>query len=153
MHRRREKDFGKDENGVDVRKGLDGYVEWVKESLNPEAVILYGSRARGDWKPWSDVDVIVISSRLQGTFFDRWDALMDYEVEIPIQPKGFTPHEFLRMIAECSMTALDAVHEGVVLYDTGFVKDARRRFREVTRKYRLRKLKDGWRALHFKPKP
>lgn len=149
MRRTRKEDFGKDENGVKVKEELDEYIRGLKERLDPKAVILYGSRARGDWKPWSDVDIIVISNKLPKTFFDRWDVLVVHELEIPIEPKGFTPFEFLKMIEECDMTALDAMYEGVVLHDTGFIERARRKLREVTRKYKLRKLKDGWRALNY----
>lgn len=45
------------------------------------------------------------------------------------------------------LTALDAVGEGVVLYDDGFWKEAQRTFRAAKKEYGLRKIRGGWRAM------
>ena len=40
---------------------LSRIVESLKKNLDKlEAVILFGSRARGDWGPWSDYDLLII---------------------------------------------------------------------------------------------
>jgi len=36
------------------------YVERVKRVYRIEGVILFGSRARGDYTPWSDIDILII---------------------------------------------------------------------------------------------
>lgn len=36
-------------------------VELLKKKYNLVAVILFGSRARGDFKPWSDYDLLIIA--------------------------------------------------------------------------------------------
>jgi len=35
--------------------------EKLKENLNLTAVILFGSRARGDYMKWSDYDILIIA--------------------------------------------------------------------------------------------
>jgi len=42
------------------------------------------------------------------------------------------------------LTALDALQEGVALYDDGFWKEAKETFRKAKKEYRLRKIKNGW---------
>jgi predicted nucleotidyltransferase len=62
-------------------------------------VWLYGSWARGDQREWSDVDLLVVSQRFQGTrFIDRpatlykhWDILNPYADLL-----AYTPEEFER---------------------------------------------------------
>jgi len=98
---------------------LQIYVKRLVESINPLTVILYGSRARRDFKPSSDFDIIVIAESLP-EFMQRWDLLCEYRDRIPLEPRGFTPEEFLTMIKNCNPTALDAVCQGKVLFDRGF---------------------------------
>jgi hypothetical protein len=126
---------------------LEAYVRNLVGAMNPIAVILYGSRARGDSKPSSDFDVIVIAESLP-RFMDRWDLLYRHRTNIPLEPRGFTPEEFLKMIEECNPTALDALYEGKVLLDRGFIQTAKAKFEEVSRRYKLRKKEGGWMALN-----
>jgi len=126
---------------------LETYVKNLIDAMNPMAVIFYGSRARGDFKPSSDFDIAVIAESLP-QFTDRWDLLCKYRTKIPLEPRGFTPEEFLTMIENCNPTALDAVYEGKILFDRGFIQTARLKFKEVSEKYRLKKKENGWIALN-----
>lgn len=127
---------------------LETYVKRVVEAINPLTVILYGSRARGDFKPSSDFDIIIIAENLP-EFTQRWDLLCKYRTEIPLEPRGFTPEEFLTMIKNCNPTALDAVHEGKILFDRGFIHTARILFRETSERYKLKKKENGWISLNL----
>lgn len=40
-------------------------VERLGVKCTVHAVLLFGSRARGDWKPWSDYDLLIVAE------FDR----------------------------------------------------------------------------------
>lgn len=126
---------------------LETYVKRLVEAINPVTIILYGSRARGDFKPSSDFDIIVIAERLP-EFMRRWDLLCEYRTKIPLEPRGFTPDEFLKLIENCSPTALDAVHEGKILFDRGFIQTARIRFKEISDRYKLKKKRNGWISLN-----
>lgn len=126
---------------------LQAYVKRLVESINPMSMILYGSRARGDFKPSSDYDIIVIAENLP-EFTQRWNLLCKYRTKIPLEPHGFTPEEFLAMIANCNPAALDAIYEGRVLHDRGFIQTAMVKFGEICDRYKLKKKENGWISLN-----
>jgi len=78
------------------------YLEKIKKVLSRkykiEKMLLFGSRARGDYKLNSDVDLIIISKDFQtipfrqrpNDFLDAWFLPIDFEVLC------YTPEEFLR---------------------------------------------------------
>jgi len=131
--------LGVDEFGDDVLKIVIDYIKALKKrGLKIRSIVVFGSRARGDYRPWSDVDVLVIAENLPKA--KRWEVLWIGEVE----PRGYTPKEFFEALWKLDMTALDACHEGKVIFDDGFWKKALEEFKRVKKKYMLRRLKDGW---------
>ena len=59
----------------------------------------------------------------------RWRALWELGLpeevvnrvhDIELETRIFTPEEFEEMLRSFSLTALDALEEGVILYDDGF---------------------------------
>lgn len=82
----------------------------------PERIILFGSRARGDADEYSDYDVIVIKSTNR-PFLERLQDMVPYLVEFDRAAEilVYTPEEFERM----GETGLGWIvqQEGVVLYE------------------------------------
>jgi len=85
-----------------------------------------GSRARGDWKPWSDTDVVIIVDGLDKPL--RWRALWELDLpeevvnkahDIGLEVRIFTSEEFEEMLRSFSLTALDALEEGVISHRPG----------------------------------
>ena len=67
------------------------------QGVRPARIILYGSYARGDWKEWSDIDLVVISQDFAGkSFWQRTDLLVDAicKVRQPIEAVAMTPEEW-----------------------------------------------------------
>jgi uncharacterized protein len=49
-----------------VEKWLESFLKVIKEKYQPEKVLIFGSRARGDHFLESDVDMIIVSPKFEG---------------------------------------------------------------------------------------
>lgn len=88
-----------------------------REHPKVQTVLPFGSFARGDFTPHSDVDVAILLSRNNGEpFLARADVFMDYFAELPLDVNllVYTREEIDRMLAEGNRLA-KAVVEGVPL--------------------------------------
>ncbi len=115
---------------------LERFVRGVVDYFNGDVtVILFGSRARGDYNRASDYDMIVISKKLTGNFLARTKPLYELNEDfLPVDVLAYTPAEFLKALENLSPSALDAMREGIVLHDNGFYEVAKRHFEELKRK-------------------
>jgi len=88
----------------------------ILRRYEPERIILFGSRARGEADEHSDYDVIVIK-RTQRPFLERLREMVPYLVEFnrPAEILVYTPEEFERL----GETGLGWIvqREGVLLYE------------------------------------
>jgi predicted nucleotidyltransferase len=115
---------------------LESFVKRLIKYFNGDVtVILFGSYAKGDYNRASDYDLVVISKRLKGNFLTRTKPLYELNEELlDVDILAYTPSEFLKALESLSPSALDAMKEGIVLYDSGFYEVARRHFKELKRK-------------------
>lgn len=94
---------------------LDKIVQLLK-GYDPEQIILFGSRARGEADQYSDYDLVVIK-RTDRPFLERLKDMVPYLVAFdrPAEILVYTPEEFEQM----GETGLGwVIHkEGVVLYE------------------------------------
>lgn len=83
---------------------------------DPERIILFGSRARGEADEYSDYDLIVIK-RTDRPFLERLQEMVPYLVEFdrPAEILVYTPEEFERM-GEVGLGWI-VRQEGVVVYE------------------------------------
>ncbi len=98
---------------------LRGAVRKIIEEFKPIAIILFGSRARGDWGPWSDYDVLVIAD-FKEAYLERIGRIIELlrNVKIPIEPHPYTLEEAISMLYRGNPTIIDAIEEGVFLHST-----------------------------------
>ena len=119
-------------------------VEELKEKLTDSlvAVVLFGSRARGDADEESDWDVLVIAHDLPDRPFRRHTFL---KAQLPLRWRtaisliAKTPEEF-----EASLPAfyLDIALDGIVLYDPhNYMQEKLTRLQKLIRKKGLRRKK------------
>lgn len=120
---------------------LKEYSNAVSSKFGEFTGILYGSMARGDNNLWSDIDFIVISDLLPENPLERLEILYSL-TDVPIEVKGYTRNEFLKMIEKRNPLALDAIVEGRVIKDNGFWDTVIKKFDETKTKYELIKEKD-----------
>jgi len=81
-------------------------------------VLLFGSRARGDWGLRSDADVLVILKKSpHKRFFDRIPRYLDLfsKVSLPIDIFPYTEEELDRMQKKGNKLILRALREGILL--------------------------------------
>jgi predicted nucleotidyltransferase len=79
---------------------------------------LFGSRARGDWRPDSDFDVLVIVPERRQALVDRlYDAVLDVQLETGslISLKIFTEAHYEKLAAIPTPFAANVAAEGVRL--------------------------------------
>jgi predicted nucleotidyltransferase len=97
---------------------LDSFITLMREKINVDRVVLFGSRARGDADPDSDMDVLVIVN----DFTDRtedfisqcaWEA--GFENDIILVPVVFSRNDWENGPERYSLLAEAIKSEGVYL--------------------------------------
>ncbi len=93
-----------------------GEIVAILRPYNPERIILFGSRARGEADELSDYDLIVIK-RTDRSFVERLHDIVPYLVQLkrPADILVYTPDEFDRM--ENIGLGWIVRQEGVTLYE------------------------------------
>ncbi|MDO8955601.1 MAG: nucleotidyltransferase domain-containing protein [Deltaproteobacteria bacterium] len=99
---------------------MDLRVEQVLERLKnykPEKIILFGSRAKKTFDPYSDIDLIIIK-KTKKRFLDRVkDVIKIINPDFAIDIFVYTPGEFNKMISEGNSFLEYAIKDGQVLYE------------------------------------
>ncbi|MGC9149435.1 MAG: nucleotidyltransferase domain-containing protein [Sulfolobales archaeon] len=120
-----------DSSENELRKAVDILVS----KYEPVAIILFGSRARGDYKPWSDYDLLIIA-RFDKNYLDRIGEILTVlsEIKIPVEPHPYTLEEALEMLNKGNPMIIDALSEGVVLYRSQELEKLVNRLNEMIRR-------------------
>ncbi len=94
------------------RQVVTEYANLLRERISLDKVILFGSFARGQQHPDSDIDVAVISSDFSGDRLEDQLQLMRLrrKVDLRIEPIPFLPQDF---------TAADPLAKEIM--DTGYI--------------------------------
>ena len=93
-------------------------VRRIVETVQAERVILFGSRARGDARPESDVDLLVIAYSKQPRYrraVPLYGALSD--ILVPMDIIVYTPEEVEEWKGVRQAFVTTAIREGKVLYE------------------------------------
>lgn len=96
---------------------LDDIVGRIVETVRPEKIILFGSAARGDMGPHSDVDLLIVrqgghSRKLVGQMYRRLHG-----VAAAVDAVMVSPAELVRYKDSHALVIKPALAEGVVVYD------------------------------------
>ena len=97
---------------------IDVIVRRIVETAQPDKIILFGSRARGDGRPNSDFDVLVIKESSEPRYrrsVPLYVALADVPAEVEVIV--YTPEEVdeWRQVSQAFVTT--AVREGTTIYE------------------------------------
>ena len=98
-------------------KELKEVIKRLQKKYRPHAILLFGSRARGDWGPWSDYDLLIIAD-FKEKYLDRIDDILKLlkDIRLPIEPHPYTLKEALEMLRKGNPTIVDALEEGILLF-------------------------------------
>ena len=88
------------------------------EKFDPEAIILFGSAARGEPGQNSDIDLLILTP-IKGKYNDLWFAMYESlaDLEAPKDLVLMTPAQFERDKQYVGTIARPAWKEGKVLYE------------------------------------
>ena len=80
----------------DILESVERFLSVVQRKLHVDAAYIYGSQVAGLAKPWSDIDVAVVSSDFSEDLFEDRLILMQWATAIDdrIEPQVFTPDGF-----------------------------------------------------------
>ncbi|MBD3214788.1 MAG: hypothetical protein GF311_19410 [Candidatus Lokiarchaeota archaeon] len=107
---------------IDSIKNL---VKKVKKRIDLECVILFGSQARNEAMPYSDIDLIFIGD-FEKKFSDRSKVIYNnyhFNLGLGLDAFCYTPTEFENMFYEGVVSILDSIDEGICLYRERFFKN------------------------------
>ena len=97
---------------------MDELVDRIVRTLDPERVVLFGSHGRGEGRPESDFDVLVIKESDEPRYqrsVPLYKALADWPAEVDVLV--YTPHEVEEWSEVPEAFVTTALREGRVLYE------------------------------------
>lgn len=98
---------------------LDEIVTRIRKASRPRRIILFGSRARGEARPGSDYDILIIQESEEPRYrraIPLYSALADVPAEVEVCV--YTPHEVWEWSAVPQAFVTTAVREGRLLYES-----------------------------------
>ncbi len=103
---------------MDEGKLLERIVQRIVATAQPDKIILFGSWARGDARPDSDIDILVIKESTEPGY--RRDAAIYLALaglNAPVDVMTYTPEEVSDWSAVPQAFITTAVREGKVMYE------------------------------------
>ncbi len=126
------------------RAAAERFAEAVRREYGDaiRAVVLYGSVARGEARPSSDIDVLILTDdrSLRTPMVDIACRLDEERGDRCFtEPAVYTPEQFHHLVVIGSYYANDITREGVALYDDGTFARAHRILFEVSKRVHKRR--------------
>ncbi len=116
-------------NLAQVEPFLDMFA-FVKEQINVSAIILFGSRARGIAKEHNDYDFIIVGD-FSEPYLERSDWFLEKAPALLMDLFCYTPQEFEMLFSTYTLTAIDAIGEGIVIYGEEWVQPYQARYQRL----------------------
>ena len=95
-------------------------VRRIRAVANPQKIVLFGSRARGEHRPQSDIDLLVIEDSQLPRHrrpIPLYAALADLPIEVDTEVVVYTPAEVEEWRDASAAFVTTALREGKVLYE------------------------------------
>jgi hypothetical protein len=92
------------------------FADRARAELGAVTAWIYGSVARGDFNLWSDVDVLLVATRLPEDPLERFRLLIHWAPP-GVEPKGYTEAEFRRLLQKQTRHILAMLRPRILLVD------------------------------------
>lgn len=103
--------------GVDsvVADFLEKKLDVIKREYAPVMLLVFGSRAKGTAGPDSDIDLMIVSERFEGTRYPNrmGEFLNRVWPDVAVDAICYTPAEFDRLVAKGWPLIRNAIKDGV----------------------------------------
>jgi len=96
---------------------IDNLIKKLKESYKPELIMLFGSRARGDFFEESDLDLLIVKNTKKRPLWRRVDVRKILSTEMPLDVMVYTPDEFEALKKAGGAFIKEVLKEGEILYE------------------------------------
>lgn len=95
---------------------LKRFLKNLSKDFLIKKIILFGSRARGDEREDSDIDIIIISNDFENmSFFERGAAMYNYwDLKMPVDFICYTEEEFNTLRKKISIVK-EALKNGIII--------------------------------------
>ena len=101
------------------QKAIDQVVKQIVEKFKPQKIILFGSYARGNPRPESDVDLLVVMDTPLKESQISLDIYRHLNVMFGLDLVVYTPKRLQERVGMNDWFVIDILKEGKVLYETG----------------------------------
>lgn len=98
---------------------INNIVNAILGVITPDKIILFGSRARGDARPDSDYDILVIASKIEDelkTERQLYRALLNFSDPVGVDIIVKNPENIDKSINMVVSVVKKALNEGIVIY-------------------------------------
>jgi predicted nucleotidyltransferase len=104
-------------NREQIFKALENLIqEWTQQHPELEQVILFGSFARGDYFPGSDIDVLLVLEKSDQPLLNRIRKFLPSHFPVDIDVFPYTRDEIQRMINDPHNLIGQALSQGKQMY-------------------------------------
>ncbi len=99
-----------------IEKEFAGFISQTKKEFSPKKIILFGSRARGDNKLYSDYDLIIVSDKFKDVKWHKRieEVVKNWPLDKDIDVLPYTPEEYKQKKKERTMVR-EAAEDGIML--------------------------------------
>jgi len=101
------------------QKAIDQVVEQIVEKFKPQKIILFGSYARGNPRPESDVDLLVVMDTPLKEIQQAIQISQEIEYRFGLDLIVHTPKYLAKRLKIGDWFLRDVLKEGKVLYESG----------------------------------
>ena len=120
-------------NDTKFKKLFHNMIEQIGNRVPLNAVILFGSYAKGNAHKFSDYDLVIIAE-FQENYLNRGLWIVHLAPDVSVDVFCYTPAEFERLFNSYNLTAIDAISEGIPLYGEKFISPYKEKYQEFVRR-------------------